>query len=195
MTAENPFLNSQCALPDEFCVSVTDMEKRLLSLNINKSSGPDGLPVWIFGDFAHILAAPLASIANASLQQGVMPDVWKFSNTVPLPKTSPARSIESDLRPISITSVAAKIVKYFPVNFMYKSVENSLDQNQFGGVRGSSTVLALLKIMDYIAKHTDDASSVVRMLLCDFSKAFDLVDHSTLIQKLNDIGVHESLAR
>jgi hypothetical protein len=171
------------------------MEKRLLSLNTNKSAGPDGLPVWIFRDFAHILAAPLASIANESMRQGHMPDMWKLSDTVPLPKVTPPNSIETDLRPISITSVAAKVIEYFPVKFLNNSVERSLDKNQFGGLQGSSTAMALIKIVDFLARSTDDSSNTVRMLLCDFSKAFDLVDHSILLEKLHGLGAHETLIR
>jgi hypothetical protein len=59
LSPDNPYLLLECSLPDEYTVTVSDMEKRLLSLNTKKSSGPDGLPVWIFHDFAHILAGPL----------------------------------------------------------------------------------------------------------------------------------------
>ena len=195
LSPDNHFLQSDCPLPDNLCVSIEDMEKRLLSLNTRKASGPDGLPVWIFRDFAHLLAGPLASIANATLRDGHIPEQWKLSDTVPLPKTKPLNSIENDLRPISITSVAAKAVEYFPVKFMYEDITNSLDHNQFGGIRGSSTDMALLSIVNEISKSTDNSSTVVRMLLCDFSKAFDLVDHNILIDKLNNMGTHESLTR
>ena len=195
LSSDNQFLLSQCAVPDDFCVTVDDMEKRLLSLNTRKAAGPDGLPVWIFHEFAHILAGPLASIANASMREGRIPDEWKLSNMIPLPKVNPPKSIETDLRPISITSVAAKAVEYFPVKFMQDSIKNNIDPNQFGGIHGSSTELALHTIVDHIAKATDNTRTTVRMLLCDFLKAFDLVDHNVLLEKLYDLGVHESLTR
>ena len=97
LSPDNRFLQSDCPLPDNLCVSIEDMEKRLLSLNTRKASGPDGLPVWIFRDFAHLLAGPLASIANATLRDGHIPEQWKLSDTVPLPKTKPLNSIENDL--------------------------------------------------------------------------------------------------
>jgi hypothetical protein len=120
---------------------------------------------------------------------------WKLSDTVPIPKVIPPKTIENDLRPISITSVAAKIIEYFPVKFMRESVRDSLDPNQFGGINGSSTAMALLKMVDYISRSTDESSNVVRMLLCDFSEAFDLVDHNILVNKLSDVGVHDSLVK
>jgi hypothetical protein len=195
LSSDNRYLSLDCSVPDEYIVSVGDMEKRLLSLNTKKSSGPDGLPVWIFHDFAHVLAGPLASIANASLRDGQMPDQWKLSDTVPIPKVIPAKAIDTDLRPISITAVAAKAIEYFPIKFMRESVIECLDPNQFGGIHGSSTVMALLKMVNYIAKSTDDTSNTVRMLLCDFSKAFDLVDHNILINKFSSMGVHDSLIK
>lgn len=195
LSPDNHYLSLDCSLPEEFTVSVSEMEKRLLSLSTKKCSGPDGLPAWIFHDFAHILAGPLASIANASLREGHIPDQWKLSDTVPIPKVIPARTIDTDLRPISITPVAAKAIEYFPVKFMRESVMENIDPNQFGGVHGSSTAMALLKMVDYISKSTDESSNKVRMLLCDFSKAFDLVDHTILVDKLNSMGVHESLIK
>ena len=195
LSPNNPFLQLQCSLPDKFSVSVMDVEKRLLSLNTRKAAGPDGLPVWIYQDFAHVLAGPLASITNASLRNGCIPDEWKLSNTVPLPKTKPPTSIESDLRPISITSVAAKIVEYFPVKFMQDSIKSNLDPNQFGGIQGTSTEMALLTLLDHVSKSTDNSNTAVRMILCDFSKAFDLVDHNVLVDKLNRLGAHDSLTK
>ena len=34
---------------------------------------------------------------------------WKMANVMPLPKTSPNVSIEKDIRPISLTPIAAKV--------------------------------------------------------------------------------------
>jgi len=165
------------------------MEKRLLSLNVNKSTGP-----YDIRDFAHLLAGPLASILNDSLREGVLPSMWKNANVIPLPKVLPPKAISSDIRPISITPVVAKAVEHFPVKTISDSLHGKLDRNQFGAVKNSSTALALIKIIDFIASSTDKSSSV-RMLLSDFSKAFNLVSHTLLIDKLASLGVHQSLVK
>jgi hypothetical protein len=195
LDTSHPILALECDVPDQYLVSVADMEKRLLGLKVHKSTGPDQIPAWVLHDFAHVLAGPLASIVNDSIREGSFPKEWKVANTVPLPKVHPPRCIRSDLRPISITPVAAKAVEYFPVKMVSDSIMEHLDPNQYGGIKNSSTALALIRIIDYIASAVDKSPSCVRMLLCDFSEAFDLVDHTIVINKLHSLGVHECLVK
>ena len=171
------------------------MDRRLASLKTNKSTGPDEIPAWLLKDFSHVLAGPLTAIANASLQEGKVAAQWKFANVVPLPKVPFPKDITTDLRPISITSNPGKAVEFFPVKWMYEAIEDKIDPNQFGGVKNSSTALALIKMLDYIAKNADNLGTSVRILLVDFAKAFDLVDHSIVLDKLNSLGVHSSLVQ
>ncbi len=64
-----------------------------------------------------------------------------------------------------------------------------MDPNQFGGIKASSITLALIHLVNYIAKETDKRNMYARVLLCDFSKAFDLADHQLIFQKLSDLDV------
>ena len=195
LKSDSPFLQQVCEVPSKYVITVDAMEKRLAKVKANKAGGPDCLPSWIFREFSHILAGPMASIANASLRQGTHPSIWKLSNTVPVPKVNPPKSIESDLRPIALTSIASKILEYFPCSWIYDSIKEQIDPNQFGGVKGSSTTHALITLIDFIAKATDKQKTYARMLLCDFSKAFDLVDHNILLRKLADMDVPSFLVK
>ena len=91
-------------LPDEFI-----MTRFLPYVKTNKSTGPDNIPAWVLKEHADCLAAPLASIFNCSLREGVLPTVWKSANIIPLPKTKPLMSVKTDIRQISITPIAAKV--------------------------------------------------------------------------------------
>ena len=86
-------------LPDEFIISVDDTVSALRKVNTNTSIGPDNIPAWVLNEHAHCLAAPLASIFNCSLREGVLPTVWKSANIIPLPKAKPLMSVKTDIRP------------------------------------------------------------------------------------------------
>ena len=66
---------------------------------------------------------------------------------------------------------------------MYVETENLIHSNQSGFRKGHGTQSALLKIYDDISKNLDK-KEVTYMILLDFSKAFDTVSHSILLQKL-----------
>ena len=107
-------------LPDEFIISVDDTVSALRKVKTNKSTGPDNIPAWVLKEHADCLAAPLASIFNCSLREGVLPNVWKSANIIPLPKTKPLMSVKTDIRPISITPIAAKVFE--SIILIYNSV-------------------------------------------------------------------------
>ena len=114
-------------LQDEFIISVDDTVSALRKVKTNTSTGPDNIPAWVLKEHADCLAAPLASIFNCSLREGVLPNVSKSANIIPLPKTKPLMSVKTDSRPIYITSIAAKVFESIIMKFVDDIVYDAND--------------------------------------------------------------------
>ncbi len=185
----------QPQIEDKFIISIHDVEKQLLKVNPRKAKGPDGIPNWIIKDLAGILAPPICNIFNASIQSGIVPPLWKSADVVSLPKKFPPKEIEQDLRPISLTPLLSKLLEDYPVMWMWEALEGKVDPNQFGCLKKCSTTFALLQLMDLLYKETDGAKNFARVLLLDYRKAFDLIDHSILLKKLENLEVPPVLLR
>ena len=57
-----------------------------------------------------------------------------------------------------------------------------------------STISALIKVVDDWSRMLDEGHEVC-VIFFDISKAFDIVPHSLLLAKLNDLGVDPYLVR
>ena len=166
-----------------------DVQKRLSSLNPNKSCGPDGIPSRILKELAEIIAGPITALFNCSLQRGEVPSDWKKANISPIFKKG-SKSIAANYRPISLTAVLCKLMESFiRDHVMTYLMENILlTVKQHGFICGRSTVTQLLKYLDDCAKCVA-SGKVVDAIYLDFEKAFDTVPHRRLLEKLKAYGI------
>ncbi len=166
-------------------VSEFQIFKSLLTLNSSKSTGPDGIPGWVLKENADILAQPIADIVNRSYREARLPQSWMSADVVTIPKEEPVRDVNRHLRPISLTPIVSKVVEGYVVdNFIEPDVLKKVDPNQYGTIPSSSTVQALISMLHTWSKSTDGNGGTTRVMLFDFRKAFDLIDHHLLVQKL-----------
>ena len=109
---------------------------------------------------------------------------------MPVTKQKPVKNVKKHLRPISLTHVISKIAEEFIVEeFVKPAVMAVIDDNQFGTVPKSSTTQALISMIHAWSNHTDGNGSTVRVVLFDFRKAFDLIDHCILARKLENLDL------
>ena len=131
---------------------------------------------------------------NASLKQQRLPDIWKCVDVTPLPKKNTIKNLNKDLRPISLTTAMSKIAEDIIVRDNVKpAIMKVLDLNQFGAVPKSSTTIALISMIHDCTIATDGNGSTVRSIFFDYRKAFGLIDHSILCNKLCDLDLPTSV--
>ena len=80
---------------------------------------------------------------------------------------------------------------YVVEGYVKPAVMKKIDPNQCGTVPNSSTVHALVSMLHAWYKGTDGNGSTVRVVLFDFRKAFDLIDHQILCEKLKQYDIPE----
>ena len=142
-------------------------------------------------EFAYEQSIPLTDILNASYSQGIVPSQWKKAVDIPIPQTSPP-NVEK-LRPISLTDCFAKIAEGFVAKWINQDIGDVIDPQQFGNVSGVSTSHYLVSLLHYLHQGADKTNNVGTMILTDFSKAFDLVDHTVMINKFISLGVRGAI--
>ena len=181
-------------IPSQYIISVQQVENEMAKVKLDKSSGPDNIPNWVVRDLAPVLAPAVTAIFNASLRDGFIPPEWKCANITPIPKVNIPENIEIDLRPISLTPVLSKILESFIVSWIWDLVKDKIHRNQFGGIKNSSTAHALVTMLHQWNTAIHDNKSV-RVVLLDYKKAFDRVDHTILINKIKRFGIPEFITR
>ena len=135
------------------------------------------------------LGHALLNVTNSCLTTGDVPAEWKHALVTPIPKGK-VSSEPSNTRPISILPAAMKIVERVVQQQLVTYLESShlLCSAQHGYRRGYSTDTALHVVTDKVLRAMD-SGEVSLLVLIDLSKAFDVVPHHKLLEKLALYGV------
>ena len=74
-----------------------------------------------------------------------------------------------------------------------EDISSNITPAQYGGLPGSSIILALLKLLHNWYQALEKPKTVIRVLYLDFSKAFDLINHNKLLENMKTMGVRDAL--
>lgn len=175
-----------------FLEAVTEPEviKCINSLKNKKSVGEDELPVSLLKKVADIIAEPLTHIINICFQTGTFPSKLKIAHIKPIYKKKGDIDNLKNYRPISLLSNLSKIFeKMIYERFIrYLDGRGIMSDSQYGFRRGRSTVKATYETLKKTLDSINQKKNTVAVLM-DLSKAFDSVDHSILLEKLDRYGI------
>ena len=151
--------------------TINEVSKCLGNVNSKKASGPDGVKNQVL-KFCHgALASIFCYIFNLSLESGIVPQIWKLSEVVPISK-NPAPKEDNDYRPVALTSVVVKCLEKL-IKKMKAYTDGRMDEWQFAYKPNVSTNDALCCLHELASHHLNVCSKhTVRMLCLDYSSAF-----------------------
>ena len=167
------------------CTITEDNVFKLLNkLNPSKSAGVDTIGPRLLRIAAPVIAKPIAHIINISIEHNIFPDDLKIAKVSPIYKNGD-KSITGNYRPISVLPTISKIFEQHVASQLneFLTENDLLNPYQSGFRKFHSCQSALLQLTEQWLTNMDDGC-LTGVTFLDFRKAFDLVDHEILVQKL-----------
>ena len=151
------------------------------------------IPAKIIKECKYNMSKPIYMIWRQSMKTGIVPDVLKIQIINPIFKKG-ARPDPGNYRPISLTSHVIKtferIIRKRLNDFL--EVNNKLSPSQHGFRKGRSCLPQLLGHFDNILQNLN-RNHETDVIYLDYARAFDKVDFTILLRKLQCFGVQDRL--
>lgn len=189
-TLVDPPYNS---VTSDIVVTRDEILRLLRSLDKTKGPGSDGIPPVLVVNCADTLAEPLTIILNRSFREGVVPTAWKLADIVPIHKKGSKIPVEH-YRPISVLNVFSKVMEKVVHKRVYNNISLNIPCEQHGFVKSKSTTTNLAVFTNSVLRDMDKGGQV-DVIYTDFEKAFDRVDHTILLNKIETLGICGNLLR
>ncbi len=153
-------------VPHEYIINVEDSEKALNAITFQKSSSP-----------------------LVNIQIGCYVTLQEYWEAQYVPYGTILYDQDTYQLYGSLTAVLIKELETFVFRWLWNILGEHIKTDQYGSMKGCSTTMALIEMFDSWLKASDNASTQIRLILLDYRKAFDLIDHNILLAKLMSYGM------
>ena len=163
--------------------------KQIIRTSPAKSCELDPIPTTILKECLDEIAPMVTHLVNASLRGAMVPDAFKEAIVRPLLKRQHLdKDIYKDYRPVSNLAFISKVLeKVVSARLNQHITANHLaDPLQSQYLAGHSTETALVKVHSDISAMLDRGDMAI-LLMLDLSAAFDTIDHSIMLQRLQQM--------
>ena len=159
---------------------------------MGKAAGPEENAPDLLKHLPADVEVELLKILNQSWLEGWCPQSWRNEVIIPfLKKDKDPQSVDS-YRPIALTSTICKLLERMIVNrhSWWLEEHSLLTPWQAGFRKGRSTVGQCLCLSQHISDGFQSSKRLLTgMILFDFSKAYDRVWRTGLLQKMHLLGI------
>lgn len=173
------------------CTSYNEIQREVSNLTVGKSCDHDNISSKVIKLSSNYVIPYMVTIFNNMISTSTYPNVLKIHKIIPISKEKNATIIDQ-YRPISVLPVINNIFE----RIIHRQICNFFDENdilnncQYGFRKGCGTEEAVINVQNFICRTLDEGFNGVAGIFFDLSKAFDMIDHKILIQKLSFYGIH-----
>ena len=169
-----------------------ELATALKTVKAGKAGGPDGVAPDLFKHLPLNTQKELLFVLNASWTTGWCPQAWRTATIVPFFEKEKDPQAVISYRSIALTSTIGKLLELLIVNRFswWLEAKPLLSPWQAGFRKRRCTTDQCLRLSQFVS---DDLQSTNKertvLILFDYSKAYDTVWSTGLLQKMFDIGV------
>ena len=162
-------------------------------INICKSQGRDNITAKEMKMVGDEFQTTIGMISRMSFQSKTYLSQWKVGKVKTVHKKRKKDNC-GNYRPLSMLSIPSKITESVICDELDKHLETVLLDNQWGYRKGKSSETMLLHVSETWKRNIGNGK-VVGVILINFHKAFDTVNHNILHQKMKSCGLKGTLKK
>ena len=168
------------------------LKAELKSLKISKSRGHDSIPPILVKECGGSIVTSLRNCFSNIKRLRKLPSAWKTGIVSPIYKDGDKREVWN-YRPVTLLKIISKLFEKFIFAPIYTAFFDCISNLQFGFRPRRSVVLQVLYSLSHIYSHLNSRGSVKLFVSFDFSKAFDRIKQSILMNELLQIPIFKAL--
>lgn len=164
-----------------------EVQTAIRSAKNKKAAGPDGIYNEMLKESVDLLVEIWTDLFNRCLTTGKTPENWKKSTIKVLYKGKGDTDNPNSYRGIALESNIFKIYSKLLNRRLTESIDPLIPNQQFGFREGRSTLHAVSNLLNDIEQALRHSKGKLHTVFIDYTKAFDLMNRTKLIEKLESM--------